>query len=85
MLEEYENEEGGRRGEEESLLNMTDANRWTALHYACQGNHANIVQTLATRQADCNKVSSDGWTPLMLASSEGYIECARALLKHPSI
>jgi ankyrin repeat protein len=74
--------------------NLSDANGYTALHYAALDTEAaDVVQTLLGRQANPNArttrdsranttsgVSLKGATPLFLAASRGNVAAARALL-----
>ena len=37
---------------------------WTALHYASQGQHTDVMELLVEAGADVNAVAPDGWTAL---------------------
>ena len=52
-----------------------------ALHAACAYGHLECAKALLGAGADINKLNNNGWTPLMLAANNGYIEVVRELLK----
>ena len=86
LIGDYEREEAGKIvDDEEDLFSIADAEGWTALHYASQLGHSNVVQLLVARNGACNRESKDNWTPLMLGVNHGHLECVRAVLKHPRI
>lgn len=68
--------------DEEAIISRSDPVGWTLLHHACSLGFANIVQLLVSREACCNKVSNDDWTPLILAVHNSHLDCVRSLLKH---
>jgi hypothetical protein len=53
---------------------------WSALHYAVFAGHQDVVNTLIARGADINARSTNGSTPLMMASREGHPELAQLLV-----
>jgi hypothetical protein len=50
---------------------------WSALHYAVFAGHQDIVNTLIARGANIDARSTNGSTPLMMASREGRDELAK--------
>ena len=86
VIGDYEREESGKVvDEEEDLFSIADSTGCTALHYACQSGHSNMVQLFVARNGACNRESKENWTPLMLAVNHGHFECVKAILKHPRI
>jgi serine/threonine protein kinase len=86
VIGDYEREEAGKIvDEEEDLFSMANAEGWTALHFACQLGHSNMVQLFVARNGACNRESIDNWTPLLLAVNGGHLESVRAILKYPRI
>lgn len=86
VIGDYEREESARVvDEEEDLFSVADVEGNTALHYACQLGHSNMVQLFVARNGACNRESKENWTPLMSAVNNGYVECVKAILKHPRI
>ncbi|KAF2802632.1 uncharacterized protein BDZ99DRAFT_401361, partial [Mytilinidion resinicola] len=75
---------GGRYEETKSLLergadaSMCTRYRWTALHWAANNGHANVVQLLLSYDANVNAVSDTGKTPLSMAKTD---EVRRLLLQ----
>eukprot|EP00397_Hematodinium_sp_SG-2012_P000188 GEMP01000188.1.p1 GENE.GEMP01000188.1~~GEMP01000188.1.p1 ORF type:complete len:2470 (+),score=540.92 GEMP01000188.1:61-7470(+) len=57
----------------------------TALWYACDRMHADIVTLLVAFGADVNMKNVQQLTPLMRCAQLGSVDCAEALLKHPKI
>lgn len=53
---------------------------WSALHYAVFAGHQDVVNTLIARGADIDALSTNGSTPLMMASREGREELAQLLV-----
>ena len=54
-----------------------------ALHAACYGGHARVVEALANAGADCNVAEPvEGCSPLFLAASRGHLAAAQAVLEH---
>ena len=60
-------------------IDFRDANSGTALFYATQNNHFDIVQILAFNGANLNYGIDGGFTPLMMACVNGYFEIANYL------
>ena len=86
VIADYEREEAGKIvDEEEDLFSTANEDGWTAVHFASQLGHSNMVQLFVARNGACNRESKDNWTPLMLAINHGHLECVRALLKYPRI
>ncbi|MBI5633304.1 MAG: ankyrin repeat domain-containing protein [Nitrospirae bacterium] len=44
--------------------------------------HSDIINAILDRGADIDTIGSDGWTPLMRASREGYVSTASILIRH---
>ena len=61
-------------------LNMHDSEEQTALHYACEANHTDMVALLLEKGADPTKACHRSITPLMLASAHGNERMMDALL-----
>ena len=61
--------------------NKQDNNGLTALIFASQGCHSEVVQILLSKGADPNIQREDGWTALMSASANGLSEMVHILLK----
>lgn len=53
---------------------------WSALHYAVFAGHQDVVNSLIARGADIDARSTNGSTPLMMASREGHPEIAQLLV-----
>ena len=53
----------------------------TALHYAAENGHSNIVALLLAHGADSNLVDSDGRTPIFLATKATEPQCFLSLLR----
>ncbi|KAI5458212.1 ankyrin repeat-containing domain protein [Mariannaea sp. PMI_226] len=62
-------------------LDGTDAHNETALHIAVRNNCAHCVQMLLSSGADASPMTSQCWTPLMLASRYGHAKIAAQLLE----
>eukprot|EP01047_Picozoa_sp_COSAG01_P062298 COSAG01_NODE_7902_length_3000_cov_2.894174_2_plen_653_part_01 len=65
-----------------TYINYTDGNGFSALVYASQEGHTEVVQTLLHRKADPNLPSADKdqLTPLLAACQAGHRDCGEALL-----
>ena len=71
-----------KRKSDYNMVNaQTDAGV-TALYVACQFGDHDIASILLNAKADPNIQTKDGWTPLTLASSKGYINTVQLLLEH---
>lgn len=57
----------------------------TALMWAVQQNHLEIVKLLIDSHCDVNKSNHKGWTPLMLAASSGHTAIALYLVLHGAL
>ena len=73
--------------DDEGIISRATPDGWSLLQHACNLGFANIVQLLISREAGCNKVSLDDWTPMILAVHNTHLECkvyigVRSLLKH---
>ena len=62
--------------------NQADENNQTALMWAAELGHANIVSILMNGKANPNKADKDGWTALMLAAGSGHANIVKALLDY---
>ena len=63
-------------------IEAMDAKGWTALHWACQEGHYNIVDFLIKRGASVNSLTVvERLSPLMQAVSWGYCDIVRLLLE----
>lgn len=56
--------------------------KWTALHWAAQGNDSHLCKLLIERGADVNARASADMTPLLAASSVDALQVCRLLLSH---
>ena len=54
--------------------------RRTALHFAAEEGHKEIVELLITHNADLNKKTSNGWAALHFAAEEGHKEIVELLI-----
>jgi len=62
-------------------VNFTDEDGGTALHYATRDNKSEVVQLLLTHEAGINKQSNHGFTPLMFAAYNGYLQLCKSLIE----
>ena len=62
-------------------VNAKDEGGWTALMFASQNGHAEIVCTLIKAGADVNAKRKDGATALMRAALEGHTETVSTLIE----
>ena len=60
--------------------NDHSSTRWTALHIASHGGHADVVRVLVDAGADVDKMDTDGWTPLYLAARHEDAAALKMLL-----
>jgi ankyrin repeat protein len=56
-----------------------DKKGMSALFYAVESGHLEVVKLLCSKKANVNLVTRDGVTPLMLATNRGHVEIARLL------
>lgn len=67
-------------------VNATDRYKWSALFYACNRGHEEIVKSLlAHPDIDPNLSNEYQNTPLICACDKGFIRIAELLLAHPAI
>lgn len=72
-----------------AVINATNKNGWTALHWAVRGNHLNVVEFLLNKNANINaqaRYNDDeegftGFTPLYDAVSNSFWDVAKFLIK----
>mmetsp|Transcript_17181 Transcript_17181/g.49850 ORF Transcript_17181/g.49850 Transcript_17181/m.49850 type:complete len:427 (+) Transcript_17181:80-1360(+) len=64
-------------------LDYPDKMGKTAMHYACEYNHADIVEWLLVKGADPSIPSLDGWTSLHEACFKNSIKCIELICVHP--
>ena len=67
------------------ILNYSDSNSWASIHYVCKLGHSGLLSELISLGADYNSITSDDWTPLMLASFHGFVMCVEMLVSKPDI
>ncbi|WP_241158541.1 ankyrin repeat domain-containing protein [Cohnella candidum] len=61
-------------------INAGDKDGYTALHWASQNGHVNIVRFLLANGANPNVIDYEGFTPIEVATTHGNIEVVKALL-----
>ena len=66
-------------------VNSLDSSGNTALFWVSNRDHEAIVRELLAHGADVSIMDEFGWTPLMLASSEGHLTVMRLLCDAPVI
>ena len=71
-----------------ALLNHgADPNLWhaemeiTPLHISASNDHIFVVRELIAHKANVDAISGKGYTPLIMACSQGYVETPKALLE----
>lgn len=69
----------------DSLVNQTDSNGYTLLHFGCYLNQPQIVKHLLEVGVKLNAETSNFWTPLQIASFKGHFECVNFLLQQGNI
>jgi ankyrin repeat protein len=68
------------------LQNGADPNLWhegmeiTPLHISASNDHVFVVKELVAHKANVDAISGKGYTPLIMACSQGYTECTKVLL-----
>jgi ankyrin repeat protein len=65
----------------EQGLEALDKDGWTALHFAADEGHEQIIKFLLSHGAQANSQDGDGVTPLMQASLQGYLNVVQQLLQ----
>lgn len=71
--------------DEDTLLNQSETNKYSLLHFACYFDKPEIVALLVSKQVKCNAESMNFWTPLQIASYRGHADCVYELLQHTGI
>lgn len=70
-------------GEKQKInLDAEDVDGWTALHYASEKGHADVVALLLEEGANINAKDAMKKTPLILAAAGGKEDVVKALLQH---
>jgi hypothetical protein len=67
-------------GKYECRLDKKDKSGYSAISMAAMNGHADILQILLRKKADINSVANDGSTPIILAASNGQLQCVSILL-----
>eukprot|EP00904_Undaria_pinnatifida_P009511 jgi/Undpi1/5690/HiC_scaffold_2.g00964.m1 len=62
--------------------NQADSDSFTALHFACNGGHRDVVDQLIQHRAEVNARSHFQSTPLHFACEHGFVEIVRLLLSN---
>lgn len=63
-------------------IDSTDENGYTALYWATDSNHTDIVTKLLKNGADVNVQTGHGWTPLHTAADKNNVGIMITLLDH---
>ena len=63
-------------------IDSTDENGYTALYWATDSNHADIVSKLLKNGADVNVQTGHGWTPLHTAADKNNVGIMFTLRAH---
>ncbi|OHT16502.1 hypothetical protein TRFO_41787 [Tritrichomonas foetus] len=67
-------------------VNSADNFGWTALHYAAENGHFEVVQLLLKQpDIDVNAQDQKGWTPLHRATMNGHFDVVRILLSNKNV
>lgn len=66
-------------------VNARDPATETALHYAANNGHAEVVKALLAHGADVNITDDDGNTPLHFAANKARADVVRVLLSEPGV
>jgi len=64
-----------------SKLNVTDQDKYTALHWACIRAHWNIAKYLIEKGADLNVIGGDGGTPINWAVHHDDVDIVKRLIE----
>lgn len=67
--------------EERADPSLADSNGWNSLHFASQGGDPNIIDLIVSHVPDIESRTGEGFTPLMIAASNGKENAAKYLLK----
>ncbi len=62
-----------------AVVDATDRDDMTALMYAAQEGHAEIIGLLGKHGVHANKATGGGWTALMFAAEKGHLEAVKCL------
>ena len=63
-------------------INEPDETGWTALHFAAENGHLDIVTTLIEKVADINKANNQEMTALHLAAANGHTKTVETLIEN---
>lgn len=64
----------------QEAINHTDTKGNSALTFAAQFGHTDMVEHLLAQKANPDQPSVDGWTPIMHAALNGHVEVVRLLI-----
>ncbi|XP_041093456.1 LOW QUALITY PROTEIN: protein phosphatase 1 regulatory subunit 12C [Polyodon spathula] len=78
-------DEGAGAGEEEGVINSTNADGISALHQACIDENLEMVHFLVSHGAAVNQSDNEGWTPLHVTASCGLLEITEFLLQQGAL
>lgn len=67
------------------LINQLGQGGWGAIHYAAYCKQIQILKELISQDADVNKTTSDGWSPLQLVVNRKNLDEMTLLLNTQSI
>eukprot|EP01094_Clydonella_sp_ATCC50884_P026347 TRINITY_DN7194_c2_g1_i1.p1 TRINITY_DN7194_c2_g1~~TRINITY_DN7194_c2_g1_i1.p1 ORF type:complete len:218 (+),score=45.96 TRINITY_DN7194_c2_g1_i1:294-947(+) len=63
------------------IVNKSDEDGYTALHFAVLKGHLDLVRVLLARDADVDSVDKSQWQPIHCAALKGRGECVEMLLQ----
>ena len=63
-------------------IDSTDENGYTAIYWATDSNHTDIITELLKNGADVNVQTGHGWTPLHTAADKNNVGIMITLLEH---
>lgn len=73
-------------GLEETQMNLTDIDRWSALMFAADGGHEDTAKLLLSHpEIQVNIVDDNGWSALTEATRYGHQGIGKALLARPDV